>query len=77
MLAKWNSLPNHIVNIHEGHSEEYPRCSHAETEADADVEWFDPGIFTADYFFFISLNNTLAVHAISKAFTDSAEMKAI
>ena len=26
--AKWLSISNHVTNVHEGHSEAFPRCSH-------------------------------------------------
>ena len=29
-LAKWSSILNHVSNVHEGHSVEFPRCEHAE-----------------------------------------------
>jgi solute carrier family 8 (sodium/calcium exchanger) len=30
MLAKWNSVGNHIINIHSGHSQLFFACEHAE-----------------------------------------------
>ena len=45
MLAKWNSLPNHITNIHQGHSVEFPACQPEVIHQNSveDQEWFDPG----------------------------------
>jgi hypothetical protein len=32
MLEKWNSLGNHLQNVHEGHEEIYPVCSNGKLE---------------------------------------------
>ena len=42
MPAKWNSVTNHICNIHEGHSDLYPNCSHESLDDDP-REWFTAG----------------------------------
>ncbi|XP_060072662.1 uncharacterized protein LOC132552497 [Ylistrum balloti] len=39
-LAKWTSLSNHICNIHEGHSDKFPRCLHSPCD---DKEWLIKG----------------------------------
>ena len=28
VVAKWLSITNHVRNVHEGHSEAFPRCTH-------------------------------------------------
>eukprot|EP00795_Rhopilema_esculentum_P010095 gene10095-18746_t len=42
MLAKWDSVVNHICDIHEGHSELFPKCSHEPSDDDP-RNWFQPG----------------------------------
>ena len=42
MVAKWNSVASHICNIHEGHSDLYPACSHGPLDGDL-REWFVAG----------------------------------
>ena len=42
MLAKWNSVANHICNILEGHSDLYPKCSHKSLDDDP-RELFEAG----------------------------------
>jgi solute carrier family 8 (sodium/calcium exchanger) len=32
MLAKWKSLCNHIINVHNGYSPLYASCEHGELE---------------------------------------------
>lgn len=41
-VAKWNSIVNHICNIHSGHSELFPACLHGELGARL---WFERGKF--------------------------------
>lgn len=38
--AKWMSLVNHITNIHEGHSDKFPRCEHGQLE---ERQWITKG----------------------------------
>ena len=41
--AMWKSLTNHIQDVHEGHSELYPKCAHGHLdEDDGDKEWLQP-----------------------------------
>ena len=41
--AMWKSLTNHIQDVHEGHSELYPKCAHGHLdEDDRDKEWLQP-----------------------------------
>ena len=41
MKAKWLSLDNHLHNIHSGHSEHFPTCSHGELQGrDRNKKWF-------------------------------------
>lgn len=32
--AMWKSLTNHIQDVHEGHSELYPKCAHGHLDED-------------------------------------------
>ena len=58
MVPKWKSLPNHFINIHEGHSDEYPASQHEPVD---DKEWFDPGILL--YFLpLCCLNNVMMLY---------------
>ena len=41
ILAKWKSISNHIVNIHEGHDEKFWRCEHGDLDERA---WMLPGM---------------------------------
>ena len=38
-VAKWETLLNHVIGIHEHESDLYPACPHGEIER----EWMDPG----------------------------------
>ena len=45
MLAKWNSVGNHIINIHSGHSQLFFAREHAELAGrDRQKRWLKPGI---------------------------------
>ena len=37
---KWKSVTRHIANIHEGHSERFPRCAHGQID---EREWMVEG----------------------------------
>ena len=42
--AKWISMNNHIHNIHHGHGEIYPSCTHGPlTGRSRKKKWFKPG----------------------------------
>ena len=41
-LEKWKSVVNHIQNVHEGHSESFPKCHHAALEPNQQKEWLKP-----------------------------------
>ena len=44
MLAKWQSLLNHIVNVHTGHSERFQQCLHPIIPPSDDrKKWLTPG----------------------------------
>lgn len=51
MLAKWMSVSNHIVNVHNDHHltaaecKEYKHCDHEVIPDDEQREWFTPGKF--------------------------------
>jgi hypothetical protein len=34
MWAKWESVDNHIHNVHEGHGHLFPACAHGQLEED-------------------------------------------
>ena len=40
ILQMWQSILNHVVDIHQGHGPLYPRCRHGELE---DREWIKKG----------------------------------
>ncbi|PFX17073.1 hypothetical protein AWC38_SpisGene18627 [Stylophora pistillata] len=41
--AMWKSVINHIQDIHDGHSEFYPKCAHGDLDDDdRDKEWLRP-----------------------------------
>ena len=42
-VAKWTSLLNHLTDVHEGHSTDYPRCEHGELE---DRLWIKKGEYS-------------------------------
>ncbi|KAJ4921626.1 hypothetical protein JOQ06_023008, partial [Pogonophryne albipinna] len=43
VAEKWMSVINHIQNVHEGHGDLYPSCSHAALETRADQKkWIQP-----------------------------------
>ena len=42
----WRSLLNHVVDIHEGHGNRYPKCQHGELE---DRAWIKRGIFKRNF----------------------------
>ena len=41
--AKWLSILNHTVNIHEGHGSLFPSCAHAALEDAEQREWLVKG----------------------------------
>lgn len=47
MAAKWTSVTNHIMNVHEHDSEDFPRCLHAPLteEAIQQTAWIAQGKF--------------------------------
>ena len=45
-LAKWSTLPRHITNVHDGHGDLFPSCSHdAINPRRVNKPWFKPGSF--------------------------------
>ena len=41
MKAKWLSVDNHIHNVHQGHSSNFPKCLHGDLHGhEANKEWF-------------------------------------
>ena len=40
MKAKWSSITNHVMNVHEGHSETFCKCQHGPLE---DRKWLKKG----------------------------------
>lgn len=46
MLAKWLSVSNHVQNIHTGHSDQFPSCTHGELRGQQRRKrWLKPGTF--------------------------------
>ncbi|XP_064598240.1 uncharacterized protein LOC135464679 [Liolophura sinensis] len=43
MFAKWLSLCNHILGVHDGHSDLFPKCEHGPLAAPREKKWFKPG----------------------------------
>lgn len=44
MWAKWESVENHIHNVHEGHSDAFPTCAHETLDGDKrQKKWIKPG----------------------------------
>jgi hypothetical protein len=44
MAAKWNSVTNHIQNIHQGHGQPFDACSHGRlTGRERKKKWMKPG----------------------------------
>lgn len=44
ILAKWQSISNHIINIHDGHSTLFPSCQHDDLEGrERHKKWLKPG----------------------------------
>ncbi|XP_060084262.1 uncharacterized protein LOC132563537 [Ylistrum balloti] len=44
MMEKWQSLGNHIQNIHEGHGKKFPKCLHPDlTGLERRKRWLKPG----------------------------------
>jgi hypothetical protein len=44
-LAKWKSLCNHIINVHNGHSPLFAICEHGELEGrERKKKWLKPGM---------------------------------
>ena len=44
--AKWLSILNHVMNIHEGHSETFPECAHGHLEEER--KWLRRGNATQE-----------------------------
>ena len=45
MLAKWNSVGNHIINLHSGHSQLFFACEHPELVGrEHQKRWLKPGM---------------------------------
>ncbi len=45
LLAKWDSVVNHICNIHDGHSDLFPKCLHGPLDDEEDPrDWMQPGL---------------------------------
>lgn len=44
MYQKWQSLSNHIQNVHEGHGDKFPKCLHRDfTGQERRKRWLKPG----------------------------------
>ncbi|CAG2218817.1 unnamed protein product [Mytilus edulis] len=44
IVAKWYSILNHIINVHDGHGEEFPACQHGPLEGrERHKKWLKPG----------------------------------
>jgi len=39
--AKWLSITNHVINVHQGHSETFPSCAHGPLEEER--QWLRRG----------------------------------
>ena len=61
IAAKWRSMLRHTQNIHDGHGELFPACSHAQlTDQDErEIKWFKPDSELADGFQKIVENKSL------------------
>nr|XP_054750015.1 uncharacterized protein LOC129255710 [Lytechinus pictus] len=57
--AKWTSLANHIQNVHEGHSDVFPRCLHGDLDAGRRKRWLKPGTMVSEKFETIITSKTL------------------
>lgn len=45
MWEKWQSVGNHIQNVHSGHGSLFPTCTHAELDSSTrKKKWLKPGI---------------------------------
>ena len=54
MKAKWLSLDNHLHDVHSGHSEHFPECSHGTlTENDRRKKWFRRRKYLMYHIFFM------------------------
>ncbi|XP_071480983.1 uncharacterized protein [Diadema antillarum] len=49
-VSKWMSLANHIQDVHEGHSDIFPRCLHEELEPARLKKWLKPGTLACEKF---------------------------
>ena len=49
VVAKWTSITNHVANIHSGHHEKFPQCSHGTLE---DRAWIPHGEFSVRHLYF-------------------------
>ena len=45
MLAKWDSLLNHVINKHEGHGPAFPACLHGPLQTAESKDGFIRGLF--------------------------------
>lgn len=45
VVAKWQSIANHIQNIHTGHGKLFPRCQHDDLSAGRRKKWLKPSMF--------------------------------
>ncbi|VDI38082.1 Hypothetical predicted protein [Mytilus galloprovincialis] len=44
IVAKWYSILNHIINVHDGHGDEFPACQHGPLEGrERHKKWLKPG----------------------------------
>jgi solute carrier family 8 (sodium/calcium exchanger) len=41
-VAKWKSVANHVQNVHEHSSWQFPRCTHPEYTDDNQKNWLKP-----------------------------------
>ena len=72
--AKWKSLLRHILNIHSGHGDLYPECSHSPLTAkdQKEITWLTPGTQAFDSLEkivanSIQINSTLVWHVINSS----------
>ncbi len=52
--AKWDSMPNHMQNIHHHRSDVYPQCTHESSSGDS-TKYMKPGMFNSDTDIYLGL----------------------
>ena len=47
-VAKWKSVANHIMDVHDGHGSEFSTCAHGTlTGEDRKKEWIKPRMYAS------------------------------